>query len=255
MEKANLPGGVHEAVVDHIPLLWAEPLQPQASRPMVIWLSGLMGKKEWVVSELRDLAAAGFVGLSFDAWQHGSRMVEGREEFKVRVTGNLRRHMWPIVGQTAEEVPRVIDWAVENLKVSPRVRMGGCSMGGDIAVVAAGLDRRIEVVAAALSSPDWLRPGTESQTGTPDTYAQNFYNRRNPLTHVELYSHRPAITFQNGELDKAVPPDGAVRFRTALAPYYQNCPHKLDVTLHAGVGHELAPAMWQNCMRWFSAPF
>ena len=253
MDDNRLPPGVSHEIVEQIPLIWAEPTNPSASRKLVIWLPGFSGTKESVAPQLRDLADAGYVALSFDPWQHGERKVETRAQLVDRVLKNIRRHFWPILGQTAMEVPRVIDWAVERLKVSPRVRIGGISMGGDISIAAAGIDRRIEVVAATIATPDWLRPGSNEPPGQADAYAQGFYNRQNPLTNLDLFTHRPAISFQCGELDRQVPPDGAVRFRTALASHYANCPHRLDVTLHAGRAHEFAPAMWQNCLRWFAA--
>ena len=61
-----------QAMVADIPVLWAEPAT-QAPRKLVIWLPGFSGSKESVQNNLLDLAAAGFVGLSFDPCQHGER--------------------------------------------------------------------------------------------------------------------------------------------------------------------------------------
>ncbi|HSB00500.1 MAG TPA: hypothetical protein VLE49_07610 [Anaerolineales bacterium] len=108
---------------------------------------------------LQDLSAAGFVALSFDAWQHDERGMEGQSELATRVFNNFRRAMWPILGQTTLDTLRVIDWAITTLHMNPQVYMGGISMGGDIAVAAAGIDRRIQRVAAIVATPDWLRPG------------------------------------------------------------------------------------------------
>ncbi len=79
--------------------------------------------------------------------------------------------------------------------------VGGLSMGGDIAVAAAGLDHRVERVAAIIATPDWLRPGMQDlfnpgtvlPPGEPDAYAQYFYDHLNPLTHLAAFVHGPAI--------------------------------------------------------------
>lgn len=65
--------------------------------------------------------------------------------------------------------------------------------GGDIAVAAAGIDRRIRAVAACISTPDRLRPGSDETPSVPDAYAWNCYRRCNPLTDLALYAHAPAI--------------------------------------------------------------
>jgi dienelactone hydrolase len=129
-----------------------------------------------------------------------------------RVVGNIRRFFWPILAQTAEETPKVIDWAIKTLKVRKEVGMGGISMGGDISVAAASVDRRIKAVSACVATPDWMRPGSIEPPAEPDAAAQADYDRRNPLTHLKAYRHRPAIAFQSGADDKIVPSDGATRF-------------------------------------------
>lgn len=166
-----------QARVGEIPLLWAEPA-PGGPRKLVIWLPGFSGSKEGVQNNLLDLAAAGFVGLSFDPFQHGERRIETVEELRTRLRGNIRCYFWSILAQTAEEAPAIIDWAIRELGVAsqvgmgPQVGMGGISMGGDIAVAAAGVDQRIVTVAAAVATADWLRPGSFEPPGAPDTFAK-----------------------------------------------------------------------------------
>ena len=164
---------------------------------------------------LQDLAAAGFVALSFDPWQHGEQDTESPAELASRVCGNFRRHMWPILGQTTLDTLRVIDWALANLDVDAGVYAGGLSMGGDIAVAAAGIDHRIERVAAVVATPDWLRPGMHDlfephkllSPGEPDAYARYFYDHLDPMTHLAAYPRGPAVYFVCGERDTHVPPD------------------------------------------------
>lgn len=239
------------ASVEGIPILVIAPKETKA-RPLVIWLTGFSGQKESVEAHLREFAKKGFVALSFDPHQHGERRIESREELVKRVRGNIRRHFWPILARTAEETPKVIDWAVKTLGVRPEVGMGGISMGGDIAVAAAGVDRRISVVSACIATPDWLRPGSFEPPGEPDTAAQADYDRRNPLTHLQLYAHRPAIAFQSGAADKQVPPDGGTRFVTALKPLYAEVAERLVVNLEPDVPHRFTPRMLDNSIQWFA---
>lgn len=242
---------INKATVAEIPLIWREPEQTTA-RKLVIWLPGFSGAKEAMEPYLADLAAAGFVALSFDPYQHGERRIETQEELRTRIRGNIRRYFWPILAQTAEETPIIINWAIAHLGVAETVGMGGISMGGDIAVAATAVDQRIGVVAAAIATPDWLRPDSFEPPGEPDAAAQACYDRRNPLTHLDAYRHCPAISFQCGAEDQQVPPDGAQRFIRALTQeIYAAHPDRLEAVLHQGVAHAFPAQSWDKCVRWF----
>lgn len=248
--------------VGHIPVLWFAPATRRPNTKLVIWLNGLSGTKEQMQPYLEELAAAGFVALSFDAWQHGERGTETQADLLARVFGNFRREMWPILGQTTLDTLRVIDWAVTTLDVDSDIAMGGVSMGGDIAVAAAGIDRRIRRVAAIMSTPDWLRPGMQDlfhpgallPPGEPDAYARYFYDHLNPLTHLDAYAHGMAITFECGADDTHVPPDGALRFQAALHAHSPTATERIRVNLVPGAGHRdgSKPVFWQNCLAWFT---
>jgi len=243
------------AWVDHIPLAWVTP--EELSSRLAIWLPPGTGKKEDVLPRLQELAAAGFVAVSFDPWQHGERGTgESAEQLFTRGMGNFPREVWPILGQSALDTLRVIDWAIAELGIAPPFYMGGASLGGDIAVAAAGIDPRIACVSAIVATPDWLRPGMRAEgqlvpPGRADAYAQFLYEHINPLTNLGGYAHCPAMTFECGAEDDHVPPDGGLRFQRALRETYQSHPDRLRVNLHPGVGHELIPAMWENCLTWF----
>lgn len=237
--------------IEGIPTIWCEPTAGEA-RKLVIWLPGFSGNKDSMEPYLLALADAGFVGLSFDPYQHGERRIESVDELRTRVRGNIRRYFWPILGQTATEVSLIIDWAVQTLGVLPQVGIGGISMGGDISVAAAGLDQRIAAVAAGVATPDWLRPGSFEPPGEPDQLAQTWYDRCNPLTHLEHYRHGVAISFQCGADDQQVPPDGAQRFVAALqASSYAEQPERLAIFLQPGIAHQYTAAMWEEALRWF----
>jgi len=240
---------MNREMVGETPVIFVEP-EGESRKKLVIFLSGFSGNKESCLPRLEELAALGFTALSFDAWQHGERMVADVEELRARILGNIRRYFWPIIAHTAREVPGVIDWALEHFELDDTVGMGGISMGGDISVVAAGLDRRIALAVPGIATPDWLRPGTFEPVGQADEVAQACYDELNPLTHLDHYAHCPRIVFQNGAEDGQVPPAGSLQFCEALrARHYQNCPERIEAVLHEGVAHAYSDVMWENTKR------
>jgi hypothetical protein len=128
-------------MVDHIPVIWRWPQPPAEVATLALWRPALGQDKEGVASFLDDLAAAGFVAVSFDLWQHGERGSESAEDIRARVFAPYRRYKWPILGQTTLDVLRVIDWALGILGGGASAVAGGISLGGDAAVVLAGIDQ------------------------------------------------------------------------------------------------------------------
>lgn len=245
-----------EVVVDHIPVLWYAPrnLRNKADdqRHVVIWLPGFGGSKEAVSADLIRLASEGYLAVSFDPAQHGARRISSQEELVERVRGNIRKYFWPILTLTAEEFPRMIDWALDEFSIAGRVMAGGISMGGDIAVAAGSVDTRISVISACIATADWLRPNSHEPPGHADVYAAHCYQRRNPLTHPELYAHRPFISFQCGDLDRQVPAEGAEAFREVLSPVYGDEIGRIQVNRLAGVQHAYTEEMAQHSLKWFN---
>jgi hypothetical protein len=125
-------------------------------------------------------------------------------------------------------------------------------MGGGIAVVAAGIDHRIERVAAVVATPDWLRPGLHdafnpervSKHGERDVCAQYSYDLPNPLTHLDAYARGPAIHFVCGEHDTHVPSDGALRFLSAWREAHRGAADRGQVTMIPGLRHNGRPERW-----------
>jgi dienelactone hydrolase len=248
--------------VDHIPVMWAGPQHGPDTAPAALWLPALGIDKNWVASFLEQLAGAGFVAVSFDPWQHGERGTESAEEIRQRVFGAYRRHKWPILGLTTLDALRVIDWTFETLGAGPVLVAGGISMGGEVAATLAGIDRRVAAVAAIGSSPDWSSPGmhgfddpsTPLDQGQPDAYAQWFYDRLDPRTHLDRYARGPWMAFECGQEDFHVPADGAMRFQSALRDTHPHAAERVRVTVHPGIGHLDAMRsgeLHQRCLGWF----
>ena len=237
--------------IGDIPALVVSPPDTKG-RHLILWYPGFSGTKEGTEGQLRQFAARGFVAISPEVFQHGERRVEPQSELPKRVRGNIRRYFWPILAKTAEEVPQVIDWAIRELGVRREVGIGGTSMGGDISVAAAGIDKRIKVVSAIVATPDWLRGGSWEPSGEPDAAAQADYDRRNPMTHTEAFRHRPYIAFQSGATDTQVPWEHGIYFTDALkADIYKGYEDRLKVNLIPGIGHGFHPQMMENSLSWF----
>lgn len=251
-------------MVDGIPVVWVTPAARGTTTPLALWLPALSRSTDDAIPFLHELAGAGFLAVSLDPWQHGARGTESGEQLLSRVFGGFRRYMWPILGQTALDCLRVVDWAAAELGAGPRVVAGGVSMGGDIAVALAGIDERVERVAAIVATPDWTRPGMRDLTdpsrplpqGDADGYARWFYRQLDPLSHLGSYARGPAIAFECGAEDSHVPPDGALRFQAALADAYPATRDRVRVTLHPGLGHLDAArdaAVTRRCLAWLTA--
>lgn len=243
--------------------MWVEPVQRRPAPVLALWLPPLSATKEWTVPTLHDLAAQGFVAVSLDPWQHGQRGHESAERLRERVFSDFRNQMWPILGQTTLDCLRVLDWAAETLYTGPEVVAGGVSMGGDIAVALAGIDRRVARVATVVATPDWTRPGMHDLNdparllaqGTAGSYAQWFYDQLDPLTHPERYKQRPAISFECGADDIHISTDWARRFQSALINLDPQAQQRVRVTTHPGVGHLDAaqnPELQRRCLAWLS---
>lgn len=240
------------ARLGEIPILWAEPAGAGA-RPLILWLHAFSWSKEDVAPQLAELAARGFVAVSWDLPQHGERSGETPDEIRRRVRSDLRRHFWPILAQAAEEVPAIIDWAAARFGCSGGVSIGGISMGGDIAVVSAGVDRRIARVAAVLATPDWLRPGSDEPPGTAEEEQWALYRRLNPLTNLARYRHCPAMLFVCGADDRQVPPEGAATFVAKLGDIHAKGAGHLAIACQPGIAHRFTPWMWNEAVAWFEA--
>lgn len=240
------------ARLGEIPILWAEPAGA-GTRPLVLWLHAFSWSKEDVASHLVDLAARGFVAVSWDLPQHGERSSEAPDEIRLRVRSNLRRYFWPILAQGADEVPAIIDWAFAHFEGLGDVGIGGISMGGDIAVVSAGIDRRIKRVAPVLATPDWLRPGSQELQGVAEEEQWALYRRLDPLTNVAHYRHCPAMLFVCGAADRQVPPEGAEAFISTMGKLYPDGAEHVAIARQAGIAHRFTPWMWSKALAWFEA--
>ncbi len=239
--------------VEGIPVRWVAPDAPQG---VALWLTHLGGSTEQTAPMLTRLAERGMLAVSFDPPGHGHRSAGGEPwELAREVLEAFRRRMWPLAGRTVLESLRVLDWVDEQLGVAgPRVA-GGVSMGGDVAVALAGIDARIDRVAALAATPDWTRPGMQTlgedpvllEQGEPDRYAQWFFDALNPIAHLDAYEREVAIAFLCGAADLHVPAEAATRFRTALCDRDPRAADRVRVELSTRVSNTSRPQATSGC--------
>jgi dienelactone hydrolase len=232
-----------QEIVDGIPVLLVEAEEPGGE--VVLWMSHLGGSAEQTLPMLERFAGAGHPAVSFDAVGHGSRGSGDPWEFAAGVLGAFRRRMWPILGQTTLEAMRVLTWAQECTGAPEEARAGGLSMGGDVAIALAGIDRRVARVAAVGSSPDWSRPGMRDlregtrvvDQGRADPYAQWFADQLDPMRHLERYRGGAALGFELGGADRHIPKENAQAFVDALLGMHAVAPDRLRVNVHPDLDH------------------
>lgn len=228
--------------VDGIPVIYIEPSSQILERKLVIFLNGLGGTKELLITYLKDIADKGYIALAFDNYQHGERSDEDEMELAMRVFSNMQRYGWAILGQTVLDTERIIDWAIENLNIIPEIYMGGISMGGDISIAAAGIDSRIRKIVPIVATPDWLRPGMHDiiepdelmDPGRPDAYSQFFYDQFNPITHLNRYIDGPCMRVTLGEEDSHIPPENMERFKNELKKLSPKSADKIQIVYLKG---------------------
>ena len=247
--------------LEGIPVRW---VMPDGPRGVALWLTHLGGSIEQTVPMLTRLAERGMLAVSFDPPGHGQRSA-GRDPWELagEVLGAFRRRMWPLAGRTVLESLRVLDWVDERFQVVGRRVAGGVSMGGDVAVALAGIDARIDRVAAIAATPDWTRPGMQTLGATPvlldqgraDRFAQWFFDALNPIAHLGAYGRDVAIAFFCGAADRHVPAEAAARFRTALCDRDPRAADRVRVVLYEGLDHLEAASderLYSAALEWLS---
>lgn len=141
--EGDLMGQDGKQLVDGVPLCWRSPARPTA---IAIHVPAFGQAKEQATDVLDYLSGRGFASIAIDAFQHGERGHENREQISKRVFASFRRSMWTIIGMTALDMPSVAEWARGHFGSQLPLHLTGLSMGGDTIIAAAPL---IDGVAAS----------------------------------------------------------------------------------------------------------
>ncbi len=209
-----------------------------AHRGAILFYHGLGVGIADQTKELHSLAREGFVVIGVDNVGHGERRYA---DFETRFNDDnpeLDACFLYAVEQTIEEIPRVVEAAIDTgLANGSRVGVCGISMGGFIAYGAPLADRRIVATTPILGSPRWKL----DRPSSPDRHLDDFY----PV----------ALLAQNAGRDANVPPADARALHAALRPRYAEAPDRLAYVEFEDAEHfmpeEQWDQLWQNVVRWF----
>lgn len=260
----NASDKVNRIHVGDIPVIYIEPSGFNASKPvgMVIWLDGFTGNKERTIPYLKELADAGYLAVSFDKYMHGERGTMSASQIWEWSERAFEANFWRVLGHSSDDASSVINWAEKNFTLSG-ICMGGYSMGGDISLSVAGVDKRVGCVAGVVTSPDWKRPGRRDRSLPITTavqkeqmkIAQAYYDKYDPASHIQHYMNKPYIYLALGGKDSLILPTWGLNFEKALQPIYANDKEKLRIHLYKEAGHKVTPLIWNDVKQWVDRYF
>lgn len=243
IEKANKI--IEFEHVDNVPVAFCRPDEYTSNTSIAIWLPYLGGNKETVKTELQTLASYGYFAISIDPYLHGERKGKLKEGINGLVFKEFRTYMWQILGITTMDVCRVIDWAIGMFGLREDVVIGGLSMGGDIAIAVAGIDKRIKIVSVIGASPDWKRNKMTHvmdstkiiEQGVPSHFGQWLYDILDPITNLQ-YFHRPLkMHFELGGSDTHIRPEWTVDFKKKLTELYSKAEQNIEIIINEECDH------------------
>jgi uncharacterized protein len=230
-------------------------------KPLVILSHGFTGNKGFWIPYLRTLGENGFFAVALDnrghgAWSGASFHDQAFLGDRLRLDV-LRR----LIKETADDIPLLIDHFLKLPGVAgDRIAMAGVSMGGFATFRAMIVDDRITVGAPIIASPYWddlprdVRIVEDSASSQALDDLDCAYS---PARFPEKFSPRPLL-IQIGGLDGHYDGKRVMAFGQLLhADYDTEDAETLRVIVHAGVGHEFTPAMWNEALAWirrFTSP-
>lgn len=255
--------------------------------PVVIALHGTGNSKETELPLLRQLAAAGFIGVAIDGRYHGARASSRKAATAEYNDAILRAYRTgqahPLFYDTVWDVSRLIDWLVTRPDVDPaRIGLIGFSKGGTETWLTAAADPRIAAAVSclgvqsfrwALDHDAWqARAGTihaafeaaahDAGLAAPTAdFARQFYARIVPgLTDtfdgpalLPLIAPRPLLVI-NGDSDPLTPLPGIEQCATAARTAYHDAgaDDHFVLLIQPKTGHRVSPASLQAARDWLT---
>jgi hypothetical protein len=245
---------------------------------VAIFLHGTGGTKDQgnIKAIFIKLAKLGIMGVAIDARYHGQRIpggAHGSKEYTEAAyqafkTNDKTHHAYPFLYDTAYDLWRLVDYLVTRPDVKAgRIGMGGISMGGMEAWMAASVDKRIHaaVLGIAVQSFKWSLENNKWQgrAGTIDDahkkaahdLGDSTVNRANVKavwdkilpgitgefdcpSMIRLFAPRPLLILSK-DMDTNNPYPGAqIGFVTVTDAYKaRNATDKLDIVVQPNLGH------------------
>ena len=222
-------------------------------RPLVVFCHGFTQRKEDASAQLRQLSACGYLAVALDNRLHGERPGPKFADIAIR-DGKLDIYqIRKAIKETADDIVVIIDRLLNDGRADlQRIAVTGVSMGGFITFRALVIDSRIKVAAPMVGSPYWEDiPGDGPvMTGEEDlARLKEFGEEFNPARYPQRFFPR-ALLIQIAENDRHVNGDNVKEFHSVLKHFYAPAPDLLKLIVHPQVGHEGAPEMWENAIRW-----
>jgi hypothetical protein len=220
--------------------------EERARQGTILFYHGFGESKDGYVSVLQHLAEAGFLAIGVDGTGHGERrypdFTERFPSFEPHLIGNMQLEaaFLSTVRATAWEVPSIIDALIERgWAHAGRIGIVGHSFGGFVTYAAAIADKRIQVAASVVGSPEWRLPWPDS-----------------PHFHLDCF-FPVAMLSQVAGKDTNVLPAFARTLHDQLAPYYAQAPERLCYIEYPNSPHDLSTEDWEQAWgavtAWFSA--
>jgi alpha-beta hydrolase superfamily lysophospholipase len=207
----------------------------RAKQGTILFYHGFGESKDGYVSVLQRLAEAGFLVVGVDGVGHGERRYPDFHErfppFEPHLIGNaqLEAAFLSTVRATTQEIPLILDALVEREWAhAGRIGIAGHSFGGFVTYAAVVADKRIQVAASVVGSPEWKLPWPES-----------------PHLHLDCF-FPTALLSQVAGKDTNVLPAFAQVLHHRLTPYYIQAPERLCYIQYPDSPHNLSMEDWKQ---------
>ena len=251
------------SVVDGIPVRVLAPPAGERSGKVALWIPRFGGDTSEAVPALRVLGNSGHLAVTMDPVLHGARAVESPQRLFKRTFSNFRRYMWSLMGGTALDCLRIIEWASEEYDCPNGVLTGGVSMGGDVALALAAVDPRVSHVAGIAMSPDWNRPGMTMidtpgailEQGSPTVESALLCGLFNPASNIGSFSRAVSVRFDSGHDDTHIQLGSILAFRDAVDALRADVHGKVEVRVHDKLNHAgtvFSPALTESAASWLA---
>ncbi len=216
-------------------VMFCDSPEERAKLGTILFYHGFGESKDGYGPVLQRLAEAGFLVIGVDGIGHGERRYPDFHErfppLAPHLIGNvqLEAAFLSTVRATAQEVPLILDALIERRWAhAERIGIAGHSFGGFVTYAAVVADRRIQVAASVVGSPEWRLPWPES----PHRHLDRFF----PV----------ALLSQVGSRDTNVLPEFARALHHQLVPYYAQAPERLRYIEYPNAPHDLAAEDWEQ---------
>ena len=185
-ELAGVPCRVERRVWAGVPCLLEQPLDPaQPLKAICVVFHGAWASKEGKLGVYSALTASGVLLVLPDAALHGERLGDTPPGL------NAREYVWESVARTVADFPALLDECLAEFGDVP-VWVIGSSMGGYVALTLARTEKRVQRVAAVITSGVWYEPQVK------EPHLIGFLDAHRPITHAHEFPPVPLLLISGG---------------------------------------------------------